>query len=834
MCFHYTCCTLRLLLQRTVLMHFAFARPSGRFLQFLAASLLPVFPLMAQVLPAPLSGVVRASGGRAVEAATVTLHRATDSVAVKTEFTDSEGRFQLSPTVTGRYLVSVSHLGYVHIWTEAVEAGATPPPPLAVVLAPATTQLQGVTVTSQKPLFERRPDRTIVNVENSSLSSGQTALDILSRAPGVTVGADDNLALRGKQGLLVLLDGKRVPVTGAELAALLRSLPADQVRDIELITNPSARYDAQGGAGIIAINLKKNQQLGTNGTVNASYGRGQYSKFNSGVSLNHRNQKLNVYGTYAYTIRNGFQNVAFDRKYYVEGDLMSSSNQYNDRRVDLQSHTWKTGLDYTASPRTTLGVMASGLASRLPVDGTNTSTFFDSETRLTARYISHNKSLVRTPNVAGNLTLRHTFTPDSAGTPELTADADIARYGTNRDLSLATAYLFPQQSPRLLTGSQDGALTIQSMKVDFVRPMRRGMRLEAGAKSSWVHSDNDIVFFNTRDGVTTPDPNQSNEFQYRENINAAYISMSRTQPDLVITTGLRAEQTNAIGKQTVGMGNFNRHYLKLFPNLNIRRILSETHEVGFSLSRRLDRPTYSQLNPFRFYVDPTTYRTGNPYLQPQTSYKAELTQTFNKLTTGVSYAYTKRPIVSAYALDSYRVVRSSDVNLCNEHYYAFTLTAPLTPAKWWNLYADAELFYIYFNGTYEGSSTLPGQVGAILSANNSFTLGKGWTIDASGTYHSREQYAFQVVRSFGQASVGVQKSLLEGRATLRLNATDLLYTAPVRSTSRFAVLTENQRISQDTRVATVSFNYRFGSNEVAPARKRATGAEDEKRRAAGQ
>lgn len=814
-------------------MFFAFTRPSGRFLYLLAALVLPVFPLLAQVSLAPVSGVVRTATGVAVEAATVTLHRATDSVAVKTEFSDAAGRFQLAPATLGRYLISVTQLGYARAWLGPLDAAAAPGPGLIVALAASAVQLKDVTVTGQKPLFERLPDRTVVNVENNSLASGSTALDVLSRAPGVSVSGID-IALRGKQGLLVLLDGKRVPVTGTELTNLLSSLPAEQVRTIELITNPPAKYDAQGGAGIIAINLKKDTRLGTNGSANTSYGRGQYGKLSSGISLNHRNKDLNLYGIYSYTSRNGFQNLDFDRRYYVEDRQVLGSDQYNDRRLDLQSHTWKTGIDYTASPRTTLGAMVSGLGSRLSVDGNNTSTFFDGADQPTLRYTSHNESLLRTPNVAGNLTLRHTFPADSGGTAELTADADIARYGTDRDLSLATRYLTPQQNPTTLSSAQDGSLTIQSVKADYVWPMRRGLRLEAGVKASWVRSDNDVLFFNTEDGVTTLDVNQSNRFRYQENINAGYVSMTRTQPKLTVTAGLRAEQTNAVGRQESSSANFNRHYLQLFPNLSVRRTISETREIGFSLSRRLDRPTYNQLNPFRFYIDPTSYQAGNPYLVPQTSYKAELTHTLHKLTAGLSYAYTKRPVLRVYKLENDTLVRATLANLSNEHYYAFTLTAPLEPTKWWKVYADAELFYIYFNGTFDGSPTLPGQVGTILSVSNSFTLGKGWSADVEGNYHSREQYGFQVVRSFGQLGVGVQKSLLDGRASLRFNATDLLYTAPVRLTSRYAVLTENQRITQDTRVATVSFNYRFGRNEVAPTRKRTTGAEDEKRRAAGQ
>ncbi|WBA42788.1 TonB-dependent receptor [Hymenobacter canadensis] len=808
-----------------------------RISRLLPALLTLAGPLVAQERPAPIPGTVRTATGTPVEYATVVLHRATDSVALKTEFTDAGGQFVLAPASVGQYLVSVVHAGYAQAWVGPITVTDRPPAILRLTLAASPTQqLRGVTVTGQKPPFERRADRTIINVENSPLSSGSTVLDVLGRAPGVTVDGNDELALRGKRGVLVLLDGKRVPMTGTELANMLRALPAEQVSTMELIPNPPAKYDAQGTAGVIVINLRKDQHLGTNGSLNASYGRGRYGKHTSGLSLNHRGPHANLYATYAYTDRQNFQNLAFSRIYRPEGQPQASSQQRNEMRNHLVSHAWKAGLDYTLSPRTTLGVMVSGLASKSPWQGTNESAFFDAQDQPVSSYTSDNFRNLRTPNVAANLTLRHTFRPDSAGTAELTADADMARYGIRRVLDLVTIYSLPAGQPTTaLTGNQDGTLHIQSAKADYVRPLPRGLRLELGLKASQVRADNDVVFY--RNGSLLRDATQSNRFRYDESIRAAYLTMSRTRPGLTLTAGLRAEQTVATGRQDIGNENFDRRYLQLFPNLNLSRTLSEAHALGFTLSRRLDRPTYTQLNPFRSYVDATSYRAGNPYLQPMTSYSAELTHTWRqKYTTGLSYARGHWPIVPVYLAQPgpERLVAATDVNLQTRHYYAFTLTAPLAPTKWWQLYTDIELFYIYFDGRLSNTTAPAGRPGAIASANSTFALGKGWTADLNGSYHSREWYAFQVVEAFGQLGVGVQKSLLDGRATLRLNATDLLYTAPITATSRYQVFEERYRASQDSRAATVSFSYRFGSNEVPPARKRATGAEEEKRRAVSQ
>ncbi|UPL50736.1 outer membrane beta-barrel protein [Hymenobacter sublimis] len=817
-------------------MRFCLPRLTGGSVAVLGAVILLLpFSTRAQVHPAAVVGTVRTSTGAAVEYATITLHRAADSAVVKTEFSDAAGQFHLAPSVGGRYLVSAAQLGYGRAWLGPLEVTAAPlPAPLAFVLtAGAATQLKGVTVTGQRPTFERLADRTIVNVEGSTLSAGNTVLDVLGRAPGVSLDANDNLALRGKQGLLVLIDGKRQPMTGAELANLLRSLPAEQVSTVELITNPPAKYDAQGGAGIIAINLKKDQRLGTNGSLNTAYGRGRYGKFTSGLSLNHRQKKLNLYGSYAYANRQSFQELDFSRTYRQDaGTTGLKTVQRNTPRGHLQSHTWRAGADYSLSKQTTLGAVVSGLSSQTPSKGLNEAAYFDAQNQLLGRSISINRRNLLTPNVAGNLTLRHLFPKDSLGTPELTADADVAHYGITRTLDLATTYQAPlTTTPGTLLGDQSGTLTLWGAKIDYIRPLRHRLRLEAGVKITQVSSDNDVLFVRTRDGVSQVDLGLTNRFRYSENINAAYVSLTRTRPELTVTAGLRGEQTNATGRQDVGQTSFSRHYFQLFPNLTLRRTLSDKHELTFALSRRLDRPTYNQLNPFRSYVDATSYRTGNPALWPATSVQAELTHTFrHKISTALSYTRTNRPVVNVYLLDADQLVASTDVNLRTQEYYGLTLTAPLEPAKWWKLYANAELFFIQFQGLVDGATPPAGQPGAIISLNNSLALGHGWSADLNSSYNSREQFAFQTIRSFGQVGAGVQKQL--GKTLIRLNATDIFYTTPLRVTSRYRVLEESYRSAQDSRVVTASLTYRFGNDKVAAARRRATGAEDEKRRAA--
>ncbi|KAA9339686.1 TonB-dependent receptor [Hymenobacter busanensis] len=794
-----------------------------------------------------VSGSVAAAGA-AVDFATVTLHRAADSTVVKTEFSDEKGVFRFEQAPAGRYLVSAAQVGFARAWSAGFDvAGGEVQVPVLRLAASAATQLKEVQVVGQKPQFERLADRTVVNVEGSTLAAGNTSLDVLRRSPGVTVDGNDNLALRGRQGLLVLIDGKRQPMSGTELADYLRALPADQLKSIELITNPPAKYDAQGGAGIIAINLKKDQKLGTNGSVNTSYGYGRYGKFTAGLSLNHRRQKLNLFGTYNFAERRNWNALTINREFYEYPDgvktLVGRSFQDNNGVGHGRSHNWKLGLDYNLTERTTVGVVANGLALQTDSKGSNDSELYTAEGATTSRYQSDNIRDGNLPNVSANANFRHTF-KDSLGLHELSADADYARYDSRRGQLLDTRFTFPTASADRLTVDQHNLLTIQSFKTDYTRPLSKTARLEAGGKISWVAADNDLDFrIPVTPGnvdVLKPDPLRSNRFRYDENIVAGYVNFNQTLPKWTLQAGLRGEQTNAVGKQDVVQPgkdpNFDRHYFQLFPSAAVKHTFSEQQETSLSLSRRIDRPSYGQLNPFRSYIDVTTYGEGRPELRPQTSYNVELTHTLaQKYSIGVSYAVTANPIVGTVqpAPEGGRVVVSTSQNLDSQYNYALTLTAPVELAKWWNVYNNAVFYYTRFVGDLAGTSLNAGRPAFNLSSNSTFVLGHDWKADLNASYDSKNRYAYFVSRPQGQVSVGVQKGLWHNKATLKLNATDVFFTNKNRSTVTFNNYVERFYQRYESRVVTLALSYRFGNDKVAPTKRRGGGAEDEKRRAGG-
>lgn len=785
---------------------------------------------------APVTGAVLDPAGSPVEFATITLHRVTDSTVVKSEFSDAKGAFALWAPAGGRYLVSAAQVGYERCWSAPFELPATGLVlPSVALRTSAATVLQEVKVIGQKPLFEHQADRTIVNVENSPLAAGNTALDVLTRAPGVTVDGSDNLALRGKQGLLVVLDGKRQPMTGTELADYLRTLPAEQLKNIELITNPPASYDAQGTAGVIAINLKKDQRQGANGSVNLGYGRGMYGRLTTGATLDYRRGKTNAYGSYTYADRSTYLRLTSHRVFYDQGQSTGGSNQEDYTATRTLVHNWKAGVDYAFTSRTTLGAALTGQAAHSNGQGTNAVARLDANGATNRALVTDAYRNATTPNLAANLNLRHAFA-DSSNSRALTSDANYASYRLSRQQGLSALLDAGSAAPTLLTSDQSGHLRLLTGQLDYVHPLAHRRLLSGGLKVSQVQSRNDAVFQQTNNGLTTLDTAQTNRFRYTETIRAAYLNWQQTGARATWQVGLRGEQTTAQGVQEVGNQRFDRPYFQLFPNASLKYTFSPKHELTLALSRRLDRPGYDQLNPFRLYLNATTYRSGNPALLPQTSYNAEVTHTYRqKYTVGLSYSNTQNPILMVVqpATATSRFVLARPVNLGAQHYAALTLTVPLMPCKAWSIYNSAVFYYSRFTGELAGTTLNRAKPSVNLSSTHTLTLGQGWSADLSATYQSPEVYGFITSRANGDVTIGAQKSLLKGQGTLKFNVTDLLYTNRNIATSTYDNYVDNFTQSRDSWVATLSFSYRLGSNQVAASR-RADGAEEEKRRAGGQ
>lgn len=800
------------------------------------------FGAAAQTQRGKISGTLLDEQGRPLEGITAELVRTKDSSLVKAAVSDKKGLIEFETVRFGSYLVRTSSATHERSFSAAVNLGAETASFGSLTLKPASKELQSVQVSTKKPFLQRLNDRMIVNVDNSVINAGSSAFDVLERSPGVLIDPNDNISMRGRAGVIIMIDGKPSPMSGADLVNYLRSLPSNAIDRIELITNPSSKYDAAGNAGIIDIRMKKDQRFGTNGSISAGYGQGVYPKANSSISFNTRNKKSNIFGGYNYAYRMNLNHLILDRNFFTPAGVFTGQDlKDNYTKIPLNLHSVRLGADFYPNKKTVLGFVVNSNFNLFSPHNDNHSSVIDENKQPRFKFNTQTKNDQENKNAVANFNIKHTF--DSTGR-ELTADIDYGIFRSNNDSRVATQYYnlngSPLQPDYILDGDQRGKLDLFTVKADYVNPLKKNGKIEAGFKTSFVQADNDARFFDMSNGSPVDDVNKTNHFYYDENINAGYFIYKKNYKKWDLQFGLRAENTNVKTRQVKGDVRWDSSYTQLFPSAFFTYRPREDHSFGFSISRRIDRPNYSQLNPFLFLIDVTTYSTGNPSLLPQFTWSYELSYTLKNINFTLGYSRTTKSqnVVITRFKDVFPNIPAEDnitvqipVNLSSTDYFGLTIAAPVKITKWWNMMNNANIFYNHFNGSLGVTTLDNGKAVADLRTNNTFTLKKGWTAEFNANYNSGGQYGFMELRPQWGIGAGVQKTMMKGKGTLRLNITDIFWTNLPRATITYNNYIEIWRAYRETRVANLNFTYRFGSNKVQQARRRTTGSEEERQRA---
>ncbi|HNQ00170.1 MAG TPA: TonB-dependent receptor, partial [Bacteroidia bacterium] len=447
------------------------------------------------------------------------------------------------------------------------------------------------------------------------------------RSPGVIVDNDGNISIKGKQGVQVLIDGKPTYLSTSDLYNMLRNMSSDQLSTIEIITNPSARYDAAGNSGILNIRLRKKQNLGLNGSVTLSYGQGVYPDFSAGFNLNYRREKFNAYGGYSFTKGFYFERTDIDRRFRENG-YTSLFRQNNFDKGHYDTHDFRGGFDYFIDKKQTIGILIKGFYNTNTDNTTSQTNILNNTDVPDSGYVTLNNSIGTWNSLTGNLNYSNQL--DTSG-QELNVDLDFARYTNRADYKFSTSHYYPNTLytyTELATNRQPATIDVQSFKVDYVKPLHKTMKLEAGLKTSNVQTDNDVKYYNYDDVMPVLDTGKTNHFNYTERINAGYLSWTGEFNKVGLQFGIRAEQTISKGDQITTNSVFKRNYLEWFPSAFFTYKFSEKYDVKLSYSRRIDRPAYQQLNPFKYFIDPYNFMQGNPFLQPQLTNSFEFAQTF--------------------------------------------------------------------------------------------------------------------------------------------------------------------------------------------------------------
>ncbi|MFD1141467.1 outer membrane beta-barrel protein [Larkinella insperata] len=794
---------------------------------------------------APVKGKVRGlvidPSQKPAEFVTILLLKAKDSTLVKGAVTNDKGLYELDNVAEGRYRVATSLMGYQKVYSEpfAIDAANPDVQVKTLTMLEESKKLNEVKVVAKKPFIEQEIDRTVVNVENSIVASGNTALEVLEKAPGVTIDRqNDNIQLKGKSGVMVMIDGKQTYLSGQEVANLLKNTPSDNIEKIEIITNPSSKYDAAGNVGIINIRMKKNKNFGTNGTAIAGVGYGRYEKANASLNLNHRVGKINAFGNYSYFHNRRFQENELNRIIPYNGKVTYFDQaSYRPNRFD--GHTFRTGVDYFLNKKSTIGVLATGFLNDWRQDnGINNAIIRNEQGQITLKPTTAVSVKNKWSNLTGNVNYKYDF--DGKGR-ELTADLDYSRFNGDSYNSLNTTYRNANdsiaQAPALVRNDMPSAINIWAFKSDYVHPLKKGGKLEAGVKSSSVQSDNNLIYEDFTDGRWIVNPGQSNRFKYTERINAGYVNFAgKLDKKTSIQAGLRLEHTFSRGNSLTLNRVVDRDYTNLFPTLFVSRQLDTNNVLNLSFSRRIDRPNYQNLNPFRFYLDPYTYQQGNPYLKPQFTNSFQLTHVYKgKFSTSLGYSRTIDVIVDEVPgqIPDQNITYVTTDNLATLDNVSLTMSAPVAVTKWWNMQNNVNIFYNKYQSPYLGAQYNVDFVAFNVYTSQNFVLSKGFTAEVFGWYNSKNIYGFYTVRPQGAFGLGVQKSLMNNKATLKLNVNDPFWLNKFQGYAKYQDIDFKIRARWESRIARLTFTYRFGNQNVKAARQRSTSTEAERNRAGG-
>lgn len=798
----------------------------GKCLTLLFLSVLVSLQSLAQQY---IRGTVTDNSRTVLPFTTVVVQSLPDSNIVFTALSDSSGSYRLAVNQLPHYLVRAVAAGY-EIQSHEMDRAADSVVTIDFSLKPTSqTKLKDVTINASKPLVERKIDRTVFNVENSASTIGADGLEALRKAPGVRV-TNNVISIAGKSTVNVLLNDKLIQLSGEELASLLKSIPADNIARIEVITTPPARYEASGNAGLINIVTKKNLQNGLNGNTTISYMQRTSNAAGFNANLNYRHNKLNVFG-YGNAYRaNAMPYLSIVTKYTDQ-----QWEQHSDVTNKNVFNRFQVGADYNLTPQSILGFLYTrgNGGDQYTGDAVITSQGRNLHTGLIDSFIvTHAHTQDRGLRNVGNL--NYEWKIDSNGR-KLNADIDYFTRTNKAHRNLTTGNFFSDGTP---TGSNETSRTsgtqlvdIRSGKVDVTWPTAFAA-FSFGAKVQFIHNTSDNLFENLVDSVYQMDPGKTNQFDYRENTQAVYISAQKNWGKWELQAGLRGEYTQTKGySSTLNQTNRN-DYFKLFPTLYIQYRPDEDHSYNINYSKRIQRPDFWDMNPFRSYFTATSYSQGNPFLQPSFSNNIEASVVLQSNYTFTVYAnFVNNLNTRVSFIDTVNKAYSFNMaNVGTTQRYGVSASATLHPFKWWDCLLTGNGFYALFSSGFYGDGRKAYSKPAFnVETSNTFNLNKKKTIVAelNFVYNSTLLDDFDILNQNTSLSAGIKAMMLQKKLILAMNVFDAFRSERTRLENQYNGTSQDNY--WDERAVRIALTWKFGNSKVKEKRERQTGSGDESR-----
>jgi len=784
-----------------------------------------------------ISGTLQDEQGKLMQYASVHLMKSSDSSLVKGGMSDISGKYSFDNVANGKYFISCTHTGMNEVFSDIIEVspGKKEIKMGVFVLTNSKDQLKDVTVTGKKPMFEQKIDRMVINVKNSIVNAGGSALDVLEKSPGVTVNRQNNaISINGKSGVVVMLNGKMTYMPMDALVQMLDGIRAGNIEKIELITTPPAKYDAEGNAGYINIVLISNPYEGLNGSYFITGGYGKKELGAAGFNFNYRTGRMNLYGNYSFTydhvIQQGYGFTQFNK-----GDDVIANTSFSDRDAIRKVHTPRIGLDYQLDSSTVIGALVSGYTNRWTMTADNGATVYINN-NVDTIISTVNKEVNHWQNILSNINFQHTFKPGKV----VYFDANYIYFKDDNPNTYSNSYYDGTKNPIYSEEVRSGKITpikILVFSADYVTPLSKKVNMESGAKLSLSKFNNDVSVEYLKDSTWEPDENLSAKYLLKENIAAAYASITMdVNSKTTFKAGLRYEHTFSNLGTTDVADIVDKKYGQLFPTLFVSHKFNEDKSVNFSYSRRITRPTFNDLAPFTIFFDPKTFFTGNPALQPAIANALQASYVFKNYIFSIGYTYEKNSIegFQTVKIDTLNnMLYLSAKNFDYEQFLTGSVSFPVTVNRWWTFQNNFNLNWRQVNTVYEEAPVQLQVVYYNIVSSHRFNFPKDYSFELGGMYTSESYFGTAKLGYLFQVDAGFQKKFNNGKDYIRFSANDIFNSgSDYRFDEKMPIpgAIVNGSLNFGLVAFKLTYTHNFGNKNLKDKRERSTGAENELQR----